>query len=161
LAARLPARRGDGRRAARVRRRGDVGLPTLGRRRGGAMIRGRSLSDRLLDPALGANAALVLAFLYVPMAVLVVFSFSASRYASVWGGFSTQWYGELGRDRDLLDALGNSLAIGVAVAAISTVLGTCTALGLERFASRRVAAAGDVAVTLPIAMPDVVQGIAL
>jgi ABC-type spermidine/putrescine transport system permease subunit II len=121
----------------------------------------RALSDRLLDPALAANAGLVLAFLYVPMAVLVVFSFSGSRFATVWGGFSTKWYERLAENRELLDALATSLVVGVAVAAISTVLGTCTALALERHASRRVAAAGDVAVTLPIAMPDIVQGIAL
>lgn len=125
------------------------------------MTRGRSLGDRLLDPALAANAALVLAFLYLPMIVLVAFSFSGSRYASVWGGFSTKWYAALAQDRALAGALGNSVAIGLAVAVISTALGTCTALALERHASRRVAAAGEVAATLPIAMPDVVQGIAL
>jgi ABC-type spermidine/putrescine transport system permease subunit II len=125
------------------------------------VTRGRSLADRLLDPALAANAGLVLAFLYVPMAVLVVFSFSASQYASVWGGFSTKWYAALTNDGDLAAALGNSLVIGLAVATLSTVIGTMTAIGLERRASRRVAALGDVAVTLPIAMPDVVQAIAL
>jgi ABC-type spermidine/putrescine transport system permease subunit II len=123
--------------------------------------RGRALGDRLLDPALATNAALVLAFLYLPMAVLVVFSFSGSRYASVWGGFTTKWYGELWEDRAVQDALGNSLVIALAVAALSTVLGTCTALALERHSSRRVAAAGEIAVTLPIAMPDIVQGVAL
>jgi ABC-type spermidine/putrescine transport system permease subunit II len=125
------------------------------------VTRGRAFADRLLDPALAANAGIVLAFLYVPMAVLVVFSFSGSRFATVWGGFSTQWYRSLAQNRELLDALWTSLVIGAAVAAISTVLGTCTALALERHASRRVAATADVAVTLPIAMPDIVQGIAL
>jgi spermidine/putrescine transport system permease protein len=125
------------------------------------VTRGRALADRLLDPALAANAGIVLAFLYVPMAVLVVFSFSGSRFATIWGGFSTKWYESLAGNRELLDALRTSVAIGLAVAAISTVLGTCTALALERHASRRVAAAGDVVVTLPIAMPDIVQGIAL
>ena len=125
------------------------------------MTRGRAVADRLLDPALAANAGIVLAFLYVPMAVLVVFSFSGSRFATIWGGFSTKWYESLAGNRELLDALQTSLVIGLAVAAISTVLGTCTALALERHASRRVAAAGDVVVTLPIAMPDIVQGIAL
>jgi ABC-type spermidine/putrescine transport system permease subunit II len=125
------------------------------------MNRGRSLGDRLLDPALAANAGLVLAFLYVPMAVLVVFSFSASKYASVWGGFSAKWYGKLADDRALAAALGNSLVIGLVVATLSTVIGTMTALGLERRASRRVAALGEVAMTLPIAMPDIVQAIAL
>src|SRR5262245_53430055 len=125
------------------------------------MNRGRSLPDRLLDPALSANAAVVFAFLYVPMAVLVVFSFSGSRYASVWGGFSTKWYARLLDDAALASALGNSVVIGLAVAVLSTVIGTLTALGLERHAPKRVAALGDIAVTLPIAMPDIVQAIAL
>jgi spermidine/putrescine transport system permease protein len=125
------------------------------------VTRGRTLGDRLLDPALAANAGLVLAFLYVPMAVLVAFSFSGSKYAAVWGGFSTKWYEKLAEDRALGAALGNSLVIGLVVAVLSTVIGTMTALGLERHATRRVAALGDVAVTLPIAMPDLVQAIAL
>ncbi len=123
--------------------------------------RGPTRLDRLIDPALAANAAAVLAFLYVPLAVLVVFSFSGSSFASVWGGFSTKWYAALAKDRDLAAALGNSVAIGLAVASLSTVLGTLTALGLERRAGTRAARLGDVAVTLPIAMPDVVQGISL
>jgi len=123
--------------------------------------RGRALSDRLLDPALRANAGLALAFLYVPMAVLLAFSFSGARLAAVWGGFSTKWYGELVRDDVMLAALGNSLVIGLVVAALSTLLGTLTAMGLARRGGTRVAAFGDAAVTLPIAMPDIVQGIAL
>jgi ABC-type spermidine/putrescine transport system permease subunit II len=125
------------------------------------VTRGRALSDRLLDPALGANAALAFAFLYVPMAVLVAYSFSGARLAAVWGGFSTHWYAELFRDRRMLAALANSAVIGVVVALTSTVLGTLTAMGLERRAGTRLAALGDAAVTLPIAMPDIVQGIAM
>lgn len=121
----------------------------------------RSRADRLLDPALAANAAVVFSFLYAPMAVLLVFSFSGSRYASVWGGFSTKWYARLFDDRALAAALSNSLLIGLCVALLATALGTFTALWLERRATPRQRAAGDVAVTLPIAMPDLVQGIAL
>src|SRR5262249_34554240 len=126
LAARLAARRGDGRRGAPLRRAGDVD-PSAVRVGGGVrMTRVRSLGDRFLDPALATNAGVVLAFLYLPMAVLLVFSFSASKYASVWDGFSTKWYDELTKDRALLDALGNSVVIGLAVAALSTALGTTT-----------------------------------
>jgi ABC-type spermidine/putrescine transport system permease subunit II len=125
------------------------------------VTRGRALSDRLLDPALGANAGLAFAFLYVPMAVLVAYSFSGARLAAVWGGFSTKWYGELFKDERMLAALANSVVIGLVVALLSTVLGTLTAMGLERRADTRTAALGDAAVTLPIAMPDIVQGIAM
>jgi ABC-type spermidine/putrescine transport system permease subunit II len=134
----------------------------MGRRAGDANVtRGRALSDRLLDPSLGANAALAFAFLYVPMAVLVAYSFSGARLAAVWGGFSTKWYGELFKDERMLAALANSVVIGLVVALLSTVLGTLTAMGLERRADTRTAALGDAAVTLPIAMPDIVQGIAM
>jgi spermidine/putrescine transport system permease protein len=117
--------------------------------------------DRGIEPALATNAALLFLFLYLPMTVLVIFSFSGSRLASVWGGFTTKWYGELARDDRLLAALTNSLVVGFAVAALSTVLGTLTALVLARHADSRGAAAGEVAIALPIAMPDVVQGLAL
>ena len=52
----------------------------------------RGFLDRLITPLLALNAVLVYSFLYLPIAVLVLFSFSASRYASIWGGFSLEWY---------------------------------------------------------------------
>jgi ABC-type spermidine/putrescine transport system permease subunit II len=93
--------------------------------------------------------------------VLVIFSFSASNRASVWGGFSTRWYAGLAENADLVAALANSLAIGLAVAGLSTMLGTVTAMGLAGSAGSRTARVGEVAVAMPIAVPDVVQGISL
>jgi spermidine/putrescine transport system permease protein len=117
--------------------------------------------DRLIEPLVLLNALAVYTFLYLPIAVLVLFSFSASRYASVWGGFSLAWYAKLFYDPDILQALSNSLLIAVATAVLAIVLGTMAAFGLERYRAGRRAAHADVALTLPILVPDLVQGISL
>jgi spermidine/putrescine transport system permease protein len=117
--------------------------------------------DRFITPLLGLNALLAYSFLYLPIAVLVLFSFSASRYASIWGGFSLQWYAKLLDNPDIGRALLNSLTIAAGTALIATVLGTMAALGLERVADRGRASHYDAALTVPILMPDIVQGIAL
>ena len=121
----------------------------------------RGFLDRLITPLLALNALMVYSFLYLPIAVLVLFSFSASRYASMWGGFSLEWYARLFHNPDIARALLNSLLIAAATALIATLLGTLAALGLERVADRRRASQYDAALTLPILMPDIVQGIAL
>jgi spermidine/putrescine transport system permease protein len=121
----------------------------------------RGFGDRLIAPLLAFNAVLAYGFLYLPIVVLVLFSFSASRYASIWGGFSLEWYAKLFRNPDIARALLNSLVIAAGTTLIATVLGTLAALGLERVANRRRAARYDAALTLPILVPDIVQGIAL
>jgi spermidine/putrescine transport system permease protein len=123
-------------------------------------IRGGIL-DHLLEPFLVFNAVLAYTFLYLPIVMLVLFSFSSSRYASIWGGFSLEWYAKLFHNPVLSQALANSLLIAVATTLIATVLGTLAALGLERFTNRREASHYDAALTLPILVPDIVQGIAL
>jgi spermidine/putrescine transport system permease protein len=121
----------------------------------------RGILDRLLEPLLALNALLAYTFLYLPIVMLVLFSFSTSRYASLWGGFSLEWYAKLFHNPDLSQALLNSLLIAAATTLIATVLGTLAALGLERFPDRRRAAYHDAALTLPILVPDIVQGISL
>jgi spermidine/putrescine transport system permease protein len=121
----------------------------------------KGILDRLIEPLLVLNALLAYSFLYLPIAVLVLFSFSTSRYASIWGGFSLEWYAKLVRNPDIFQALLNSLLIAVATTLIATALGTLAALGLERFPDRRRASHYDAALTLPILIPDIVQGIAL
>jgi spermidine/putrescine transport system permease protein len=121
----------------------------------------RGILDGIIEPLLALNALLAYTFLYLPIAVLVLFSFSASRYASIWGGFSLEWYAKLFHNPDIAQALLNSLVIAAATTLIATVLGTLAALGLERVADRGRAAHFDAALTLPILIPDIVQGIAL
>jgi putrescine transport system permease protein len=79
-------------------------------------------------------AALVLglAFLYIPIAVLVIYSFNASRLVAVWGGWSTRWYAELFNDAPLIDAAVTSLRVALASATAATILGTLAALALAR-----------------------------
>jgi spermidine/putrescine transport system permease protein len=121
----------------------------------------RGILDPLLAPFLAFNAILAYTFLYLPMVILVLFSFSISRYASMWGGFSLEWYVKLFHNPELSQALFNSLLIAAATTLIATVLGTLAALGLERVPDRRRASHYDAALTLPILVPDIVQGIAL
>lgn len=121
----------------------------------------RGSFDGLIAPCVTLNAVLAYTFLYLPIAVLVLFSFSASHYASVWGGFSLEWYARLFHNPDISQALLNSLLIATATTLIAMVLGTLAALGLEHMPDRRHASHYDAALTLPILVPDIVQGISL
>ncbi len=116
-------------------------------------------ADRLIAPLAWGNAGLVLAFLYLPVVVLAVFSFSDSRYAAVWNGFTTRWYGELARDVAVGRALANSALVAACTAVVATVLGTLLALGMARATRGRAALEG--AVVAPVVVPDVVQGVSL
>ena len=73
-----------------------------------------------------------LGFLYGPIAVLIVYSFNASPMVTVWGGFSTRWYGALLADAPLLSAAWVSLKVAVLASLLATILGTLAALALER-----------------------------
>ena len=77
--------------------------------------------------------ALGFAFLYVPIVSLVVFSFNESRLVTVWGGFSTKWYGALFRDQQLLDAIWVTFRVGLISATIATILGTVAARSVADF----------------------------
>lgn len=105
--------------------------------------------------------ALGLLFLYAPIVLLVIGSFNASRLTTVWGGFSTRWYGELLRDQQLLDALWVTLRVSLASALLSTVLGVLAALALTRAGrfSGRTLFSGMVYV--PLVLPEVITGLSL
>lgn len=107
--------------------------------------------------------ALVLgfAFLYLPILSLVVFSFNDSRLVTVWGGFSTRWYGELLNDRQIMNAAWISLQVGVASATLATVIGTLGAFVLTRFDSFRGRLLLTGMVTAPLVMPEVITGLSL
>src|SRR5205085_10638360 len=104
--------------------------------------------------------AIGLAFLYLPIAVLVIYSFNASRLVTVWGGWSLRWYGELLRDAAMLDAAAVSLRIAFISASAATVLGTLAALALtrERFAGKLLFAG---MIYAPLVMPEVITGLSL
>src|SRR5690554_5464963 len=72
-------------------------------------------------------------FLYLPIVLLVIYSFNASRLVTVWGGFSTRWYVSLLSNHSLLDATWITLRVAVTSATVATVLGTLAALALTRY----------------------------
>ena len=112
----------------------------------------------------GVNiTALVLgmAFLYVPIAVLVIYSFNASRLVAVWGGWSTRWYAELLNDALLIEAAVVSLRLAVASATAATILGTLAALALARFGRFRGRLPFAAMIYALLVMPEVITGLSL
>src|ERR1700747_1120287 len=85
-----------------------------------------------LSPFNIASLVLGLAFLYLPILILVIYSFNASRLVTVWGGWSLRWYHEFFNDRAMIEAAWMSLRVGAASATIATVLGTLRAVALSR-----------------------------
>ena len=80
--------------------------------------------------------ALIIAFLYIPIAVLVVLSFNASRSRVVWGGFTLEWYQTLFHNSDVLAALENTLTIGLGSAVIATLIGLLASVGIDAMKKR-------------------------
>ncbi|HVL71890.1 MAG TPA: ABC transporter permease subunit [Beijerinckiaceae bacterium] len=101
------------------------------------------------------------AFLYLPILLLVIYSFNASQLVTVWGGFSTRWYGELFRNQALLDAAWVTIRIAFATATIATVLGTLAAISLVRYGRFRGRALFTGMVYAPMVMPEVITGLSL
>jgi spermidine/putrescine transport system permease protein len=83
-----------------------------------------------------AYQVLVYVLLYLPIAVLIAFSFNDSRSSLTWRGFTTDWYAKLIDDGDLLAATGNSLVVALLAATCATIAGTLTALALYRYRFR-------------------------
>ncbi|WP_439561034.1 ABC transporter permease subunit [Roseinatronobacter sp.] len=100
-------------------------------------------------------------FLYAPIISLVVFSFNESRLVTVWGGFSTRWYGELLNDRQIMGAAWVSLKVALFSATLATVIGTLGAFVLTRFSrfTGRLLLTGMI--TAPLVMPEVITGLSL
>ena len=107
------------------------------------------------------SVALGLAFLYLPIAILVIYSFNASRLVTVWGGWSLEWYRELLRDQAILDAAWMSLRIGALSASAATVLGTLAAVALTRGRRFRGRLLFSGMVYAPLVMPEVITGLSL
>lgn len=99
------------------------------------------------------------AFFYVPILSMVVYSFNASRLATVWGGFSTRWYTALYQNEQVLKALVLSLEIALISATVATILGTMAGLALARMGRFRGRLMFSGLVTAPLIMPEVITGI--
>jgi putrescine transport system permease protein len=107
------------------------------------------------------SVALGLAFLYLPILILVIYSFNDSRLVTVWGGWSTRWYGVLFHDNDFLNAAWVTLRIGAASATLATILGTLSAVVLVRLGRFRTRMAFSAMVYAPLVMPEIIIGISL
>jgi putrescine transport system permease protein len=108
-----------------------------------------------------ASVALGLAFLYLPIVVLIVYSFNASRLVTVWAGWSTQWYAELMRDEAILESAWVTLRVGLLSATAATVLGTLAAIALVRLGRFRGRLLFSGLVYAPLVMPEVIIGLSL
>lgn len=104
-------------------------------------------------------AALVYLFLYLPIFVLVIFSFDDSRLAVKWTGFTIKWYQNLVGDTAVLDALQNSLIVASAAVLISTILGVAAAYGIHNLKSHSLKTAGRALIVLPIIVPEIAMAV--
>lgn len=112
-------------------------------------------------PASTVVLGIGLAFLYLPLVAVMVYSFNASRLVTVWAGFSGRWYGELLGDQQILNAAANSLIVALISATLAAVLGTAAGYAFARFGRfpGRTALAG--AMAAPLVLPDVIAGLSL
>lgn len=101
------------------------------------------------------------AFLYLPIVILIVFSFNASKLVTVWGGFSTQWYAALFRNEPLLEAAWVTLRLAVVSASAATFLGTLAAIALTRFGRFAGRTLFTGMIYAPLVMPEVITGLSL
>ena len=102
-----------------------------------------------------------LLFLYIPMLILIIYSFNESRLVTVWGGFSTKWYFELFKDDQMLSAIWMSLRIAFMSATMAVILGTIAAFVMVRFGRFRGHTLFGGMLTAPLVMPEVITGLSL
>ena len=118
-------------------------------------------SLKKLSPFNITSLVLGLAFLYLPIVILVIYSFNASRLVTVWGGWSLRWYTEFFNDRAMIEAALMSFRVAAASATLATLLGTLAAVALsrgERFKGRTLFSGMLYA---PLVMPEVITGLSL
>jgi putrescine transport system permease protein len=101
------------------------------------------------------------AFLYIPIFILIFFSFNSSKLVTVWAGFSTQWYSKLWEDAELMSAVGISLKVAASSASIAVVLGTLAGVVLSRFGLFKSRSIFSGLLSSPFVMPDVVTGFSI
>ena len=100
-------------------------------------------------------------FLYLPILLLIAFSFNRSRLVTVWGGFSTQWYGALLRNQQILEAAWLSVRVGALSATLAVVLGTLAGMALTRFGPFKGRTLLSGMTAAPLVMPEVITGLSM
>jgi spermidine/putrescine transport system permease protein len=121
-----------------------------------------------------AYLAVILALMYVPIALVILYSFNASRINSMWGGFDLAWYGELFRDRAIFSALRNSFVLAAVSSFLAAVIGTLGAVGMEwgragkngaksgvKSAPQKLSRIMEYLSILPIMTPEIILGMVL
>ncbi|MED4781578.1 ABC transporter permease [Brevibacillus choshinensis] len=103
---------------------------------------------------------LMLVFLYLPIAILMLYSFNDSRINAVWSGFTWKWYISLFENRQVIQALTNSLTIGIISSVLATVLGTAASLAIKHYSLRWRTIVNGL-VYLPIVIPEIMMGLAM
>ena len=106
-------------------------------------------------------SGLIFAFLFAPILVLLVFSFNEAKSLSVFSEFSLKWYKELFNDRNTLEAVRNTLILAASATVISTVMGTCAAVGINKLRSKWYRTAMNTVTDIPMINPDIITGISL
>ncbi|KQQ58313.1 spermidine/putrescine ABC transporter permease [Rhizobium sp. Leaf311] len=104
---------------------------------------------------------LCFAFLYIPILILIIYSFNASKLVTVWGGFSLQWYRSMWSNEGLMDAAWITVRVALLSATIGTILGTLAALSLTRFARFPGRMLFSGMIYAPLVMPEVITGLSL
>jgi spermidine/putrescine transport system permease protein len=112
---------------------------------------------RKRSPWLWAAAFVVYAFLYLPLLIVVVYSFNDSKLNAEWVGFTFDWYRKLAANNEMLLAAGNSLLIALVASLVATVLGTLAGLAMHRYSLRLL----PILVLTPIAIPEILMGVSL
>jgi spermidine/putrescine transport system permease protein len=109
------------------------------------------------SPLLWASAIAVFAFLYIPLVIVVIFSFNDSKLNAEWVGFTFNWYNVLVNDKNMIDAAINSLIIAATASFLATVLGTTAGIAMYRYKTRFL----PFMTMAPIAMPEILLGVSL
>ena len=117
--------------------------------------------SRERNPLLSVYALLVYAFLFLPIVILILFSFNASKDNFTWTGFTLRWYPILFRNEDMLEALLKTLQVGVVAVVASTVLGSLLGIGLARMRNRVAGGLAETLIILPMVAPEIIMGISL
>jgi spermidine/putrescine transport system permease protein len=117
---------------------------------------------RRLPPVLSAIAVATIAFLYLPLAAVAAMSVNSARFGTAWKGFSLRWYAQLAHNELVVHAAANTLVLAVVSTAVSTLLGTLLAIGLERFPwPRWMRRMIDAVVYVPVVTPDIVFAVGM
>ncbi|MFV2000455.1 MAG: ABC transporter permease [Acidimicrobiia bacterium] len=118
-------------------------------------------APRWVDRLFTLHGFLVFGFLYLPILVVIVFSFSESPNVGIWGGFSLRWYDRMLGNEQLLKTVQNSVVVAVISTTVATILGTAAALAIDRYKRWVSRGAFDGLLYLPIIIPDVTMAVML